>query len=97
MPKITTLIALTSCAVLAACSSDPGFQPEVDEFDIDPEDQTEIDAAVGADGIEWQVDMSSYIGEGFEGVELIMVEPIDCVDSNCGTTDSIDCGYFDMP
>lgn len=51
-------------------------------------------AAVGATGIEWSVDISANLGEGFEGVDLIMVQPVDCSVGSCEFLDSLDCAYF---
>ena len=55
-----------------------------------------IAAAVGTDGIEWSVDVSDYVGEGFTSVDLILIETLDCVEE-CGAIDYVNCGYFAVP
>lgn len=53
-------------------------------------------AAVGPTGIEWSVDISAHLGEGFGGVDFIMVQPIDCSVGSCEYLDSLDCAYFEF-
>ncbi len=55
-----------------------------------------VEAAAGPDGIEWSVDISSYLGEGFESVHFIMVEPRGCGVEECGALDAAECVYFDL-
>jgi hypothetical protein len=53
-----------------------------------------VEFAVGDDGIEWAVDISSYLGEGFGGVDFIMVQPREC--NGCDTLDDVDCLFFEF-
>ena len=55
-----------------------------------------VSAEVGPTGIEWSVDISSYLGEGFESLDFIMVEPRDCSVGSCASLDSAECAYFDL-
>jgi len=59
-------------------------------------DTDEITAAAGADGIEWDVDLSEYEGEGFETVDFIMVEPMGCGSGSCQMLDGVECGYVEF-
>lgn len=56
-----------------------------------------VTAAAGADGIEWAVDVSGYDGPGFEQIDMIMVEAIDCGSGACEYLDAMDCGYVGIP
>lgn len=57
----------------------------------------EITAAVGADHIEWQVDLSAYVGQpGFEDIERIMVEPLEFT-PDFTRIDEMDCAGLTLP
>jgi hypothetical protein len=51
-----------------------------------------VTAAASDTGIEWAADISSYLGEGFESVDFIMVEPRGAM----GSFDAVECSYFDI-
>lgn len=55
-----------------------------------------VAAAVGPLGIEWSVDISGSLGEGFESVDFIMVEPRDCSVGSCQILDAVECAYFEL-
>ena len=59
-------------------------------------ESSQVAAAVGDSGIEFSVDLSDASGEGFENIDLIMVEAVDFSD---GFTqlDDMDCGYLTVP
>jgi hypothetical protein len=55
-----------------------------------------VDFAVGPDGIEWSVDVTPELGEGFDSVDFIMVTPRDCSVNDCDPLDDAECAYFDL-
>ena len=58
---------------------------------------SDIQIGVGHAGIEWSINVGSYLGEGFETIDLIMVEPMDCGAGNCETLDYMDCAWINVP
>ena len=50
-----------------------------------------VTAEAGEGGIEWAADISSYLGEGFESVDFIMVEP-----RKADALDAVECTYFEL-
>lgn len=72
------------------------YSPENQAW-TDFEHSSEVRFAVGNDSIEWALDVSGYAGEGFESIDLILVEPIDCGAGNCESLDSMDCAFFSVP
>lgn len=56
---------------------------------------TEITFAVGDGGIEWRIDVSEYLGQGFEEIDLIMIEPMGY--STGDRLDEMDCAWFKLP
>ena len=74
-------------------SAEAGYSPENQTWGI-VRGSSEISLAAGDTGIEWSADISSYVGEGFEQIDFIMVEPIDCGIGNCEQLDTMDCAYL---
>jgi len=60
-------------------------------------DSSAVTMDVGDEGIEFRIDLSAHAGPGFETIDMIMVEPIDCSGGTCESLDSMDCGYVDVP
>lgn len=54
---------------------------------------SDIQMAVGATGIEFSLDISAFVGEGFESVDLILLEAIDNSGIG-GNLDDMYCGYL---
>ena len=57
---------------------------------------TIVTSAVGADGVEWRVDLSAVAGEGFRTVELILVEVVDFGQGSGVSLDPTDCAFFNV-
>lgn len=72
------------------------YDADAEAFVVQGDAGGAVTAAAGADGIEWQVDVSSYVGEGFTEVDLILVETLDC-SSGCEPLDQLSCGFFEIP